>query len=240
MKTQEYSPFRVSPLRMPFDALAPCISEEAVRTHLGTHHRAYASRANALARAAGLADRTPEEIIREAHGSSNLRSLFENASQSWNHNLYWRSLCAKSRRPQGDLADAIKTDFGSFKTLTDSLIEAGSGKFGGGWVWLNRHGKGRLEVLTTSGADSPVVWGGRPLLTLDIWEHAYYLDHRHDRKRYLACLVRNHLDWAIAAEQFGSSSPSANPHSLPALARTLSGKRAKRPSPSASRGRVKR
>jgi len=171
-------------LPYPVDALEPYISARTLRTHHGKHHRAYVEKANALA---GDSRSSPEEIIISAAGDAAKKVLFNNAAQAWNHAFFWRSL-----RPKGPATPA------EFAKWAEPLKTAALGHFGSGWVWLVREG-GELKVVSTVNADTPLVHGQVPLLVIDVWEHAYYLDHQERRADYVGAVVDHLLDWDFAA-----------------------------------------
>ena len=198
-------PFRLAPLPFSHRALRPVIGETTLRTHHGVHHANYVKKANALARDAGLSKLDPEDIIRRAHADGALKGLYDNAAQSWNHDFYWRSLTPRQSPPAGDLRTAVVTTFGSTRALVTALVEAGTAQFGSGWVWLVRQDGGQLAVEATSNADSPLVTGSHALLGFDVWEHAYYLDYKSDRKAHLKAVISGHAHWAFAADRYGGS-----------------------------------
>lgn len=166
-------------------ALEPFISARTLETHHGRHHRAYVERANAL----GADERgSLEEVIARAAADPARRALFNNAAQAWNHAFYWRSLRPPRRAPVPS----------AFAKWAEALKAAAIAHFASGWAWLVREG-GELKVVTTSNADTPIAHGQAPLLALDVWEHAYYLDYRERRADHVAAVVDNLLDWDFAA-----------------------------------------
>jgi Fe-Mn family superoxide dismutase len=171
-------------LPYPPDALEPFISARTLQIHHGRHHRAYVEKANALV---GETSGTLEGIILRSAGDPSKRALFNNAAQAWNHAFYWRSL-----RPQGG---SVPKDFARF---VEELKSKAIGHFGSGWVWLMRE-VADLKVVTTSNADTPFVHGMTPLLVIDVWEHAYYLDRQERRAEYVNAVVDHLLDWDFAA-----------------------------------------
>jgi Fe-Mn family superoxide dismutase len=176
---------RASRAPYPLDALEPFISARTLQIHHGRHHRAYVEKANALI---GDADGTVEELIVRSATDSSRRTLFNNAAQAWNHAFYWRSL----RPPR---KAAVPREFAGF---LDDLKTKAVGHFGSGWVWLVRDGTS-LKVVATPNADTPFVHGMTPLLAIDVWEHAYYLDRQERRTEYVNAVVDNLLDWDFAA-----------------------------------------
>jgi Fe-Mn family superoxide dismutase len=179
-------PITLPELPYPVDALEPYISPGTLSIHHGKHHRAYVDKANALIGGAGG---TLEEIIVRAAGDSSKKALFNNAAQAWNHAFYWRSLRPKGGSlPCGPLADP---------KLIEELKAAATGHFGSGWAWLVRDGAD-VKVVTTSNADTPFIHGQTPLLVIDVWEHAYYLDRQERRAAYVEAVVDHLLNWDFA------------------------------------------
>ena len=178
-------------------ALAPAISARTLGFHHGKHHQAYIDKTNAAIAGTALADADLETVIAKARGSK--QALFNNAAQAWNHGFYWYSLSPDRQQPDGDLADKIDAAFGSFADLKKQLAEAGAGHFASGWVWLAEKG-GKLSIEETHDGDTLADSDLRPLLTIDLWEHAYYLDHQNERPAYLEAVIDKHLDWDFAAE----------------------------------------
>ena len=197
-------PFRLAPLPFTYRSLAGAISERTLRTHHGVHHAKYVKNANELARKAGLTALPQEDLIRRAHGESALQGLYDNAAQAWNHDFYWRSLRPRHSPPAGELRTGIINAFGSARELVTTLVESGTAQFGSGWVWLTRRADGALGVESTGNADSPLVTGSHPLLCFDVWEHAYYLDYKADRKAHLKAVISRHANWAFAADRLAS------------------------------------
>ena len=195
-----------------YDALEPLISSTTLKTHHGKHHRAYVDKVNALVKGTDLAGATLEAIVKQsaqrATGDPAMRSLFNNAAQAWNHAFYWRSLRPRGGgRPQGALAARISSAFGGHGSFTEALKSAATGHFGSGWAWLVAD-SGILKIVTTSNADTPIIRGQVPLLVIDVWEHAYYLDHQERRAVYVAAVVDHLLDWAFAERNLHRSGGS--------------------------------
>ena len=189
-------PFSLAPLPFSREALSPHISAETLDYHHGKHHAGYVRKVNAIVAATpSLEGATLEALVLASSGP-----LYNAAAQAWNHDFYWKSLTPEAiSGPQADLAAAILRDFGSLRALHDLLIESATGVFGSGWCWLVADATGRLSVETTSNADNPLRRGGTPLLVWDVWEHAYYVDYRNDRRAYLAgCWVLTNWDFASA------------------------------------------
>lgn len=182
-----------------YNALEPQISGTTLRTHHGKHHRGYVDKLNALVRDTDLAGATLEAIVtRSARRRTAATSIFNNAAQAWNHAFYWDSL-----RPQGGdgpreaLAARLALDFGSHGGFAEAFKSAATGHFGSGWAWLVLE-RGILKIVTTSNADTPILHRQAPLLVIDVWEHAYYLDHQERRAAYVAGVVDNLLNWEFA------------------------------------------
>jgi Fe-Mn family superoxide dismutase len=193
-------PVVLPPLPWAPDALAPVISAETLSFHYGKHHRGYVDRVNELVAGTPLASKSLEEILAVAAADPGRAELFNHAAQVLNHTFYWNSLSPKGGgSPAGALRQRVKQDFGSVEALKKELLDAAVSQFGSGWAWLVLEG-GRLKVEKTPNADRP--GDGKPLLTLDVWEHAYYIDYRHRRKDYAQALVDKLLNWEFAAKNF--------------------------------------
>ena len=180
------------------DALAPHISEETIDYHYGKHHQAYVNNLNAAIEGSDLADASLEDIIRASEGGQ-----FNNAAQVWNHTFYWNSLSPNGGgAPSGDLATAIDGAFGSFDEFKTKFTASAGGNFGSGWTWLVKNADGGLEILNTGNAGTPVTDPSiTPLLTVDVWEHAYYVDYRNARPEYLKNFWEI-ANWEFAAKNF--------------------------------------
>ena len=195
--------FDLLPLPYDNEALAPAISAETLGFHHGKHHKAYIDKTNAAVAGTDLEGKSLEDVIAAARGSN--QGLFNNAAQSWNHGFYWHSLAPSTNGPSGDLADAIDAAFGSLADLKQQLKDRGAGHFASGWVWLAEKG-GKLSIEETHDGDTLVDQGFNPLLTVDVWEHAYYLDHQNARPNYLAAVIDDHLNWDFAADNLARGS----------------------------------
>jgi len=172
------------------DALEPVISARTVEFHYGKHEQAYIDNLNRLIKDSEYEDGELEDVIANAKGA-----LFNNASQAWNHIFYFFSFSPDGRRePTGDLRKAIDRDFGSFEKFKEAFVDAGVGLFGSGWVWLSRYETGKLFITQGSNAQNPITDGLMPLLTFDVWEHAYYLDYQNRRADALKKLW-DIVDW---------------------------------------------
>jgi Fe-Mn family superoxide dismutase len=160
---------------------------------------------NSLVEGTPYAGMKLEEIVRKTAADAAAKKIFNNAGQVWNHDFYWRSLSPKPSAPQGDLARAIERDFGSAAKLIEALADAGKTQFGSGWAWLVSTG-GKLAVVNTPNAESPMAKGVNCLLTVDVWEHAYYLDYQNERPRYLETVLAKLLNWNFAADNLSKDS----------------------------------
>lgn len=180
------------------DALSPVISKETVDFHYGKHEKAYIDNLNRLIKGTEYEDMDLEEIIRHSEGA-----LFNNASQAWNHIFYFFSFnpAPRSKEPVGELRHAIDRDFGSFEKFKEAFVEAGVGLFGSGWVWLSRDEDGRLFLTQGKNAESPLTSGLVPILTFDVWEHAYYLDYQNRRADALKALW-DIVDWDVVSDRY--------------------------------------
>ena len=184
------------------DALAPVVSAQTLSFHYGKHHQNYVNALNKLLAGTPLAGKPLEEIVKASAGQPAQAAVFNNAAQIWNHTFYWQSLSAKGGgEPSGALADAIKKSFGSFDACKAALTEAAMTQFGSGWAWLVAD-KGQVKAVKTPNAETPLTLGVTPLLTIDVWEHAYYLDWQNRRADYVKAVIEQRLNWAFAEENF--------------------------------------
>jgi len=175
-------PFTLPPLPYPKDALAPHISKETVEFHYEKHHRGYLNKLNALVPGTPLEKMTLEQIVK-----TDKSKAFNLAAQTLNHTFYWNSMKPNGGGvPTGKIGDAINQSFGSFDKFKEVFTEAAAGHFGSGWAWLVRDASGKLEVIGTHDAGTPLTDGKIPILTCDVWEHAYYIDYRNDRPAYIS------------------------------------------------------
>jgi len=187
--------FTLPALAYPMHALEPHISRETLKYHYGKHHRAYLYQLNSLLAGSDHERSSLEDIMRKSTGA-----LFNNAAQFWNHNFYWRCLAPEGGgAPAGELARLIAGTFGSVNAFRQSFTKKATAKFGSGWTWLVRTHDGRLMVFNTNDADNPLRLVATPLLVCDVWEHAYYIDYRNDRARYVDAYW-NIVNWRFAEQ----------------------------------------
>ncbi len=183
------------PLPYPADALAPHISRETLEFHHGKHHKAYIDKLNELIAGREFEHSTLEEIVRGASGE-----LFNNAAQAWNHTFYWQCLSPRGGgEPDAGLARELKSAFSSVAGFKEKFSKAAEKNFGSGWTWLVRKENGELAIVSTSNAETPLRRGRTPLLTCDVWEHAYYIDYRNARNQYVAAFW-NIVSWDFVAQ----------------------------------------
>lgn len=179
------------------DALQPHISKETLEFHYGKHHQAYVTNLNNLVKGTEFENLPLEDVIRKSSGG-----MFNNAAQIWNHTFYWHSLSPKGGgKPAGELAKAIDAKFGSFDEFKKQFSAAAVGTFGSGWAWLVKSADGTVAIESTSNAATPLTTDRKPLLTCDVWEHAYYIDYRNRRPDYVAAFW-SLVNWEFAAKNF--------------------------------------
>lgn len=172
------------------DALQPYISKETLEYHYGKHHAAYVNNLNKLVEGTEFAGASLEDIVKKASGG-----IFNNGAQVWNHTFYWNCMSPEgNREPSGALLNAIKSDFGSFEEFKDKFSVAAATLFGSGWAWLVKNDAGKLEIVQESNAGNPLTKGLEPIMTCDVWEHAYYIDKRNRRPAYIDDFW-NLVDW---------------------------------------------
>jgi len=178
------------------DALEPHISAETLEYHYGKHHQTYVDKLNGMIENTDHADKSLEDIIRSSDGG-----LFNNAAQVWNHTFYWHCLSPTGGgQPSGKLADLIARDFGSFDDFKSKFTETAIATFGSGWAWLVQTTDGKLEITSTSNAQTPLTGSAKPLMTCDVWEHAYYIDYRNARPKYMEAFW-NLVNWDYIGSQ---------------------------------------
>ena len=195
--------FELLPLPYAEDALAPHISAQTLSFHYGKHHKGYVDKLNELTANTDFAGKSLEEVVKLAAADSSKTAIFNSAAQNWNHTFYWKSLKAGGGgSPAGKLLEAVNKDLGSVDKLKAALAEAATTQFGSGWAWLVSDG-GKLAVVKTPNAENPLLKGQKPLLTIDVWEHAYYLDWQNRRADYVTAVIDKLLNWEQAAGLLG-------------------------------------
>lgn len=189
--------FELPKLLYALNALEPYISEKTLEYHYGKHHNAYVDKVNGMIQGTEFENADLETIIKKADGG-----IFNNGAQVWNHTFYFEALSPKAQKtPTGALADAINETFGSFEEFKSDFAAAGAGLFGSGWVWLVKNDKGKLEILQGANAENPIRDGYTPIMTMDVWEHAYYLDTQNARPKYIENFFEV-LDWNVVEKRF--------------------------------------
>ena len=185
------------------DALDPVISANTLGFHYGKHHKGYVDTLNKLIAGTDLAHLSLEQLITDTAGKPDAAAIFNNAAQVWNHTFYWRSLRAKGGGdPPASLKHRIESTFGTQEACKKELVTAATSQFGSGWAWLVKDGD-KLKVVKTANADTPIAHGMKPLLTIDVWEHAYYLDYQNRRADYVSAVIDKLINWEFAAENVG-------------------------------------
>ncbi|AKJ70090.1 superoxide dismutase [Pandoraea thiooxydans] len=188
---------QLPPLPYALDALQPHISKETMEYHYGKHHQAYVTNLNNLVKGTEFERLGLEDIIKKASGG-----VFNNAAQIWNHTFFWNSLSPKGGgQPTGALADAISKKWGSVDAFKEAFSKSAAGNFGSGWTWLVKKADGSVEIVNTSNAATPLTTADKPLLTIDVWEHAYYIDYRNARPKFVEAFW-NLVNWDFAAKNF--------------------------------------
>jgi Fe-Mn family superoxide dismutase len=193
-------PFTLPPLPWDEGALAPVISARTIGLHYGKHHKTYVSKLNELTAGTRFADMPLELVIASTVGGEEDRKIFNNAAQAWNHTFFWNCLRPGGGEPPRKLAAQIDADFGGYAGFREQFSKAAVECFGSGWAWLVSR-SGKLEILATANAATPITMGATPLLAIDVWEHAYYLDYENRRPEFVEAVIDRLLNWDFAAEQ---------------------------------------
>ena len=197
------SPFSLPPLPYAENALVPVVSAETVSFHYGKHHKGYVDNLNKLVAGTEYADLTLEAIIDRAAGRADKAAIFNNAAQIWNHTFYWQSMTVKGGgEPPAALKRRMESAFGSVDACKKELAGAAVSQFGSGWAWLVLDGN-ELKVVKTANAEVPLTMGMKPLLTIDVWEHAYYLDYQNRRADYVNAVLDKLINWEFALQNMG-------------------------------------
>jgi Fe-Mn family superoxide dismutase len=185
-------------------ALAPIVSPNTISFHYGKHHKTYVDNLNNLVKGTEFEGQSLEAIVTATAGKADKAPLFNNAAQIWNHDFYWNSLKpGGGGAPTGKVADKINESFGSFDEFKKQLSATTVSQFGSGWGWLVADAAGKLKVVKTGNAEVPLTQGLKPLVTIDVWEHAYYLDHQNKRADYVNAVIDKLLNWEFAAKNLG-------------------------------------
>lgn len=193
------APHALPPLPYPDNALEPVISARTIGFHYGKHHKAYVDNLNKLVAGTPMADMSLEQVIEASAGSAEHTGLFNNAAQVWNHTFYWNGMRPNGGgKPGNELMARIDEDFGGYDAMRKELVTAASTQFGSGWAWLVEDA-GKLKVVKTGNADNPLTKGMKPLFTIDVWEHAYYLDYQNRRADYIDAVLDKLVDWDFVA-----------------------------------------
>jgi len=180
------------------DALAPHISKETIDFHYGKHHQTYVTNLNNLIKGTEFAESGLEDIVRKSSGG-----VFNNAAQIWNHTFFWHSLRpAGGGEPTGALAAAINAKWGSYAAFKEAFTKSALGNFGSGWTWLVKKADGSVDIVNTSNAATPLTTADKALLTIDVWEHAYYIDYRNARAKFVETFLNSLVNWDFAAKNF--------------------------------------
>jgi len=204
--TAQTGPFQLPPLPWAENALDPVISANTISFHYGKHHATYVKKLNELVAGTRYAQMPLERVIAETAGHPDSQKIFNNAAQAWNHTFFWSCMRpGAGGKPSGAVAEAIERDLGGYDKFRESFIKAAVDCFGSGWAWLALR-NGKLEIIALPNAGTPIASGSTALLTVDVWEHAYYLDYQNRRPDFVTAVVDKLLDWNFAAQQLESSS----------------------------------
>ena len=194
--------YKLPPLPYPENALEPCISAKTLSFHYGKHHQGYVNNTNRLVEKTDMAGLSLEELVKKVAGLKN-KALFNNAAQAWNHAFYWQGMRPQGGgKPGGKVMERLEKDFGSFEGFRETFTDAAVGQFGSGWAWLVLEADS-LKVTNTLNADTPLAYGQKPLLTVDVWEHAYYLDYQNRRGDYVKAFLDNLVNWSFVSTNLG-------------------------------------
>lgn len=197
------APHTLPPLPFADNALDPIISAKTLSFHYGKHHKAYVDNLNKLIAGTEYADMTLSKIVAATAGKADKAAVFNNAAQTWNHTFYWNSLRAKGGgEPPAALKQKIDASFGSVDACRKELAAAATSQFGSGWAWLVLDG-GKLKVVKTANAETPLTSAAKPLVTIDVWEHAYYLDYQNRRADYVNAVLDKLINWEFALQNLG-------------------------------------
>ena len=203
--TEATGPFKLPSLPWAEDALEPVISARTIALHYGKHHRTYVTKLNELVAGTRFADMPLEQVVAETAGKEEHRKIFNNAAQAWNHTFFWNCLAPDGGgEPGGVIGRRIETELGGYDKFAEDFGKAAIECFGSGWAWLAERG-GKLEIVATSNADTPIAKGVVPLLTIDVWEHAYYVDYENRRPDFVKAVIAKLLNWEFAQAQLDAA-----------------------------------
>jgi Fe-Mn family superoxide dismutase len=202
--------FELPPLPYSIDALEPHISRRTMDVHYGSHHRGYVTKLNELIRDTRYETMNLEDVVRESwNNRREHQAIFNNAGQAWNHTFFWHSMTGDGGgAPQGELAVRLGHAFGGYDSFRQKFLQAATGQFGSGWIWLVLDGE-RLTIVSTGNAQTPLADGKTPLLTCDVWEHAYYLDYQNQRKAFVEHFLDHLIDWGHVEQRLRKASQYA-------------------------------
>ena len=203
--------FILPPLPYDYDGLEPAVSSDTLEFHHDKHHKAYVDNTNRMLREEGRAAQSLEDVVRNSSGK-----LFNNAAQAWNHGFFWESMTPEYAPPAGDFATAIQSAYGDIGGLRKAFVEEGASHFASGWAWIVADEAGRLKVISTHDADTPIAHGMTPIIVCDVWEHAYYLDYQNDRKSFLETWFDKVANWRFAEKQLRAVMGAGEPYRYPA------------------------
>jgi len=190
---------KLPPLPYAMDALAPHVSKETLEFHYGKHHQAYVTNLNNLIKGTEFEKASLEDVVKKASGG-----VFNNAAQVWNHTFFWSSMKpGGGGKASGALAAAIDKKWGSFDAFKEAFAKSAVGNFGSGWTWLVKKTDGGVDIVNTSNAGTPITGADKPLLTIDVWEHAYYIDYRNARPKFVETFLASLANWDFAGKNFG-------------------------------------
>jgi superoxide dismutase, Fe-Mn family len=199
------APFTLPALPWADNALDPIISANTMSFHHGKHHKAYVDNLNKLVEGTPMADQSLEAIIKASAGDASKAGLFNNSAQIWNHTFFWHSMAPNAGgMPTGKVAEMIDRDLGGYDKFKEEFAKAAMGRFGSGWAWLSL-ADGKLAISSTPNAETPLTTGATPLLTIDVWEHAYYLDHQNRRADFVNAIIDKLMNWNFANENLAKS-----------------------------------
>lgn len=203
MSDKAAGPFTLPKLPWDEGGLAPVISARTIGLHYGKHHKTYVDKLNELVAGTRYADMRLEQVVQASSKDKAEQKIFNNAGQHWNHTFFWNCLKPGGSQPTGELARRLDSDLGGLESFQKAFEKAAVECFGSGWAWLVDRG-GKLEIMATSNAGTPIADGITPLLTLDVWEHAYYVDYENRRPEFAKAVIGNLLNWEWAAQQLAS------------------------------------